>query len=190
MIACLAKIERVGIQGDIVECGVWRAGNIVLARKICPTRTCWLYDTFSGMTEPQMIDGESAIERYKNKTSEGRGWADVSLEEVKAGLAAVGVPDNDLLRFISGPVEQTLLDATNLPERIALLRLDTDWYSSTKIELEVLYPRLVTGGYLIIDDYNHWIGCKTATDEFFKWGGQLDSAVRIDGTAIRMRKGR
>jgi hypothetical protein len=61
-----------------------------------------------------------------------------------------------------------MLEEKNLPEQISILRLDTDWYTSTKIELEVLYKKLVKGGILIIDDYGHWQGARKAVDEYFK----------------------
>ena len=69
--------------------------------------------------------------------------------------------------FRQGDVADTLADASTLPEKISLLRLDTDWYESTKIELETLYPRLAKRGILIIDDYGQWAGQKQAVDEFF-----------------------
>lgn len=73
---------------------------------------------------------------------------------------------DDHLRFVVGPVEETLR-TEKIPQRIALLRLDTDWYESTRVELEVLLPRLSPGGVLIIDDYNHWAGSRRAVDEHF-----------------------
>jgi O-methyltransferase len=69
------------------------------------------------------------------------------------------VPINNI-NLIEGKVEETLLNEENLPSKISILRLDTDWYSSTKVELEILYPRLMSGGFLIIDDYGHFKGCK------------------------------
>jgi hypothetical protein len=74
----------------------------------------------------------------------------------------------DNIFLIKGNVEQTLLEEKNLPEKISILRLDTDWYASTKIELEMLYKRLVKGGILIIDDCGHWQGARKAVDEYFK----------------------
>lgn len=189
MAAAVRQIDEQGIRGDIVECGVWRGGNIILARMLSPDRVCWLYDTFTGMTAPQDIDvhlktGNKAAASYKKKMRRGDKWAGVSVDEVRANLAETGTLNEDKLRFVEGPVEETLLDNENLPEKIALLRLDTDWYQSTKIELEMLHPRLVTGGILIIDDYGHWAGARKAVDEYFK----KPLMEWIDYSAVRMVK--
>ncbi len=185
MASAIAKTRDV--PGDIVECGVWRGGNIILARKLAPERVCWLYDTFAGMTKPEAVDvnrgGHSALTSYAAKAN---GWARATLAEVKSYFEETGTFDEDKLRFVVGPVEQTLLDPANLPDEIAVLRLDTDWYASTKVELEVLYPRLVPGGILIVDDYGHWMGARRAVDEYF--GGAPPSMTRIDYTAISLVK--
>jgi O-methyltransferase len=183
---CLQTIEADGIAGDVVEAGVWRGGNIMAARVLAPARVCWLYDTFDGMTEPTELDrkpnGYPAINSYRAKTK-ARKWACVPLAEVRANFSAAELLDDRVLRFIVGPVELTLLDPANLPERIALLRLDTDWHASTKIELEVLFPRLIAGGWLIVDDYFHWQGCRRAVDDYF---GRFEP-IRIDDAAIALQ---
>ncbi|PWT99355.1 MAG: macrocin O-methyltransferase, partial [Terriglobia bacterium] len=148
------------------------------------SRTIWLYDTFEGMTEPTEADrihsGASAsallqaAREYERKES-SRVIAYASLEDVKANLARTGYP---LQRHIKGPVETTI--PLTVPERVALLRLDTDWYESTRHELEHLYPRLVPGGILIIDDYGWWQGARKAVDEYF--AGQAVYLHRIDTT--------
>jgi O-methyltransferase len=91
-------------------------------------------------------------------------WCIASLDDVRANLLSTGYPANQI-HFVPGKVEQTI--PKTLPERLALLRLDTDWYESTKHELEHLYPRLSNDGVLIIDDYGHWRGAREAVDEFF-----------------------
>ena len=91
-----------------------------------------------------------------------------SLYEVQQNLNNLSSNSDRKIKYIEGPVEKTLNYEKNLPEKISILRLDTDWYSSTKKELEILYPRLVKGGVLIIDDYGSWKGCKQAVDEFFE----------------------
>lgn len=178
------------IPGDIVECGVWKGGNIILARKVAPDRICWLYDTFSGMTEPKDVDvtksGRSAMQSYAAKLKDGRQWNGVSLDDVKKNFEETGTLDDSKLIFVVGPVEQTLLKPENLPARISVLRLDTDWHASTKIELEVLYPRLSPGGILIVDDYGHWRGARLAVDDYF--GDPAPEIKRIDYTAISLVK--
>jgi hypothetical protein len=175
-----AKEKR--LDGDFVECGVWRGGNILLYKLLNDfydlNKTIYVYDTFEGMTEPEDVDKDfygNSAKKYllTNLKSE-------NLENSHCFSTIDNVKKNILehtnlkkINFIIGPVEKTLLIKKNLPKKISVLRLDTDWYSSTKIELEVLYPRLVKGGVLIIDDYGTWYGSKKATDEYFfqkkKW---------------------
>lgn len=96
-------------------------------------------------------------------SDESSTWAAASTADVRDNLASTGYPAIGL-RFVEGPVERTI--PATVPGRLAVLRLDTDWYASTRHELEPLYPRLVPGGVLIIDDYGHWRGAATATDEY------------------------
>ena len=132
-------------------------------------RHYWLYDTFEGMqgvSEYDYRQGKHATESVKWRKGgfEGRNWCRADLEDVQANVWTV-LPENRV-HFIKGDVNQTLL-SSDLPDQIAFLRLDTDFYLSTKIELEVLYPRLVSGGYLVIDDYHSWDGARKAVDEYF-----------------------
>jgi len=196
--ACRLVDER-GIEGDVVECGVWRGGHIILARLVSPQRRCWLYDTFDGMPKPDPIldikvhdKGRPAMETWVSKTADGGKWAAASVEEVIKNLSDEGVWSNhpDKCRMIVGKVEETLLSRM-LPEKIALLRLDTDWYASTKIELKTLYPRLQTGGVLIVDDFGHWRGCRDACLWYFKkMGVEFETKLTwIDYTAVMFVKG-
>jgi hypothetical protein len=172
MIHALEAIDKKQVPGAVVECGVWRGGNIILARRVCPDRACWLYDTFHGMTKPSKFDvkrdGKSAIASYERKRTRGDRWAEASRWQVIENFMALDLWDADRMFLIEGDVEQTLRDANNLPDQIALLRLDTDWYASTRIELEILYPRLERGGILIVDDYGHWLGARKAVNDYFR----------------------
>lgn len=159
------------IAGAIVECGVWRGGSGLLAaltlRKLGVRRPIYLYDTFQGMTAPSTddvdVEGGRASDYIARYGDEGR-WCYASLEEVRATFERYGFGEEVVL--IAGDVADTL--ETDLPrEPIAVLRLDTDWYESTKLEMEILYPRLSTGGVLIVDDYGHWRGSRRAVDEYF-----------------------
>jgi hypothetical protein len=181
MVDSLAAIDQNNIPGDVVECGVWKAGNIILARKLSPHRVCWLYDTFTGMTEPGDVDVRQDGGRPPRKT----GWCAAPVGEVVEILWRTGVLDGILTRFVIGDVCNTLREHENVPDKIALLRLDTDWYASTKIELEVLYPKLQPGGILIVDDYGHWQGARKAVDEYF---GKDYPKTMIDYTACLIRK--
>lgn len=191
LISAVRYIEARGLDGDIVECGVWRGGSMMTAARTLlangtTSRGLWLFDTFEGMSRPtgqdiSLKDGKPAEERW-NAASTGAdraAWCDASLEDVTASMTISGYP-MDRVRFVKGKVEDTLRSAEPLPERIALLRLDTDWYLSTKAEMEILYPRLVPGGVLILDDYGHWAGSKQAVDEYFAERGVALLLNRID----------
>lgn len=159
------------VAGAIVECGVWRGGSALLAaltlRELGAERPIYRYDTFEGMTSPSALDidvdgghADDYIERYGDNGK--RCYA--GLEEVQATFTQHDFGAEVIL--IKGDVENTL--RTNAPsDSIALLRLDTDWYASTKLEMEILYPKLSDGGVLIIDDYGHWQGAQAAVDEYF-----------------------
>jgi O-methyltransferase len=168
-------LDSRGIPGDIVECGVWRGGNMMMvkaSRVASPIRRrLFLYDTFAGMTEPTDYDidslGRQSRPIHRKRKRDGHNsWAYASLDEVMENFRRLGLLDDDVI-FTQGPVEETLR-GDGLPDEIAILRLDTDWYESTKVELEVLYPRLVPGGVLIVDDYGSWLGAKKAVDEYFR----------------------
>ena len=140
-------IERAGIEGDVVECGVWRGGSMMaVARTLleigAPDRELYLYDTFAGMTEPSEMDtdrrGRTAMSQIKGLEPGGAGseWCNASLPDVEINLRKTGYPMGKV-HFVPGLVEETI--PQTIPERIAFLRLDTDWYESTKHELEHLY---------------------------------------------------
>ena len=179
----LKALDAANIAGDVVECGVWKGGHIIIARHVAPQRRCWLFDTFDGMTRPGKHDGEKAQAHWIGK--HGRKWAAVSEAEVLHHLNYEHAYDPDLITFVAGDVRQTL-HGDRLPDQIALLRLDTDFYDSTKIELEVLWPRIVRGGILIVDDYGHWPGCKKACQDYF--GDKIKHFEPIDYTAVQMVK--
>lgn len=165
------------IEGDFVECGVWRGGNSIIAadvfKRLSPHRGIYLFDTFAGMTEPTLydvknLDGKLATKKYKKAQKLNYNeWCYASLDDVRSSFNSYQLLNNNV-HFIEGDVLKTIIDSNNIPEKISVLRLDTDWYESTRIELDVLWPRLQIGGILIIDDYGHWDGARKAVDEFFK----------------------
>lgn len=179
-------LHKLAVDGDIVECGVWRGGAIMLARKLCPDRVCWLFDTFDGMPAPDVIDGEKARARYDAKTTTGRKWAAAAFDEVRGYFAEQGLLDESKLRFVRGQVERTLRREP-LPKRIAVLRLDTDWHASTAVALKVLYPRVVPGGVLVVDDFGHWQGAQKAVVDYFGVG-VVQRLHLIDYSAVALRK--
>lgn len=187
------------VPGAIVECGVWRGGCMMMAATQLlhhgvTDREIWLYDTFAGMTEPGELDvkakidpdGRTVMESARGtwtakRRDDGNDWCFASLDEVRGNLERTGYPD-DRLHYVQGDVAETLRH--ELPERIAILRLDTDWYESTRIELDALYPRLSVGGVLIVDDYGGWLGQQKAVDEYFAEHGpillnRIDRSCRV-----------
>ena len=173
--SCQYVIEN-NIPGDFVECGVWRGGNGILAKKVFEylgsNKNVWMFDTFQGMTAPTSVD-VAAITQVSaesnfldNQKDTHNEWCFASLEDVQKNCADAGL-DASSFRFIKGDVCDTLKKPKNIPTEISVLRLDTDWYESTKAELEILYPKLSDKGVLIIDDYGHWEGAKKAVDEYF-----------------------
>ena len=174
IIQAVKYILKNKIDGDLVECGVWKGGSIMamaLALKELgdTRREIYLYDTFSGMSTPTNVDisynGTPAQKIFYNHTisKDLVGLWGSSLEEVKSNIYSIGYPI-DKFHFIQGKVEDTLPE--NIPEKIALLRLDTDWYESTKHELIHLFPLLSNKGVIIIDDYGQWQGARKAVDEY------------------------
>ena len=163
------------IEGDFVECGVWRGGSMMAAALTLRSlkehsRQLHLFDTFEGMPPPTSKDkaftgqlAETILEQTERKEGPGV-WAIASHKDVEGNMQSTGYPA-ERIHLVKGKVEDTI--PKQAPEKIALLRLDTDWYESTKHELEHLYPRLAPNGVLIIDDYGHWVGAKQAVDEYF-----------------------
>jgi hypothetical protein len=179
---CLIKsieyLIKKKIKGDFVECGVWRGGNLILMQKMLNRLKnqkikIYGYDTFTGLTMPSIVDRPyhgrfSSLDRWKKrKRKKHVNWCYAGIDLVKQNILST-VPSKNNIKLIEGKVEDTLLKKSQLPKKIALLRLDTDWYKSTKTELEILYPLLSKGGVLIIDDYGHWKGARKAVDEYFK----------------------
>ena len=132
-------------------------------------RDLYLFDTFEGMPMPEDKDvdcnGKPAMDTFAEKqlTAASSTWANASLEDVTQAMKSTGYP-MEKVHFIKGLVEETIPEGA--PESIAFLRLDTDWYKSTKHELEHLYPLLKPRGILIVDDYGHFKGAQDAVDEY------------------------
>jgi len=162
-----------GICGDFVECGVYKGGQGALAAGIFKNRNqthrqVLLFDTYIGAPEPGINDfristGEAAINKWLESNE---GWMRAGVEEVTKNFTRLGVLTPNV-RFIPGDVRITMKDPGNVPNSIALLRLDTNQYDSTRAELEAFYPRLNHSGILIINDYGFWAGTKLAVDEYF-----------------------
>jgi O-methyltransferase len=179
-IECVNYISKFNIPGDIVEIGVWKGGSIMsmlLALENNKSiRDVHLYDTFAGMTKPTDLDNDKNKEIDITQNLFDNCYC--SIEEVKDNLTLIDYPE-DKLHYHKGDI----CENKTFPEKIALLRLDTDWYESTKYELENFYPLVVKGGIVIIDDYGHSEGCKKAVDEFLK-DKKLEHIYKIDYSGI------
>lgn len=180
-------VARAGVPGDVVECGVWRGGSMMvvaltLAELGVTDRDLYLFDTFTHMPFPGEEDvdlfGVPAADVY-DAASEAEAFRYLPLEAVQAALASTGYP-TERMHFVQGMVEETIPDAA--PAEIALCRLDTDWYASTAHEMAHLFPRIAPGGVLLIDDYGHFMGAKQAVDEHFAAHGPEVLLQRIDFT--------
>ncbi len=170
----IRHIVRNQVPGDLVECGVWRGGGaMAMARTLLECgereRNVYLYDTFGGMTMPGAKDlnylgthGLSLMQRSDKLA--GEIWSDASMDDVKSVVESVGY-DPGKIHCVKGRVEDTIPQFA--PERIAFLRLDTNWHRSTSHELQHLVPRVQPGGFILIDGYGYWRGCREAVDEYF-----------------------
>jgi hypothetical protein len=170
----IKKINYDKIKGDFVECGGWRGGNLILMKflndQYMLNRKIYGYDTFSGMTNPSKFDfdhrglhAQNMLKLSKKKNNIINHYCYATRDDVIQNIKNTCGYRN--IKLIQGNVLETL--KKEVPKKISILRLDTDYYESTKIELEVLYPLLESGGVLIIDDYGHWKGCQKAVDDYF-----------------------
>jgi O-methyltransferase len=180
-------LDRCGIPGDFVECGVWKGGSVGLmalahlAAGAPPTRTLHLFDSFAGLPEPRAeVDGDEAL-RYAGRRGDGKlesiDQCVGPLEDNRRLLEdEIGYPPG-LLRYHAGWFEETVPRDAPALGPIALLRLDGDWYESTRIVLAHLYAKVAPAGVVVVDDYGHWQGCKRAVDEFLR---DLDEPVLLN----------
>lgn len=197
LLQSVRHIVRHRIPGDIVECGVWRGGSMMLvARTLLElgevSRDLYLYDTFEGMSAPTEADQDFASRSAASRLdadqpikAESGVWAISGLDEVRRNMASTGYPA-EKIHFIQGKVEETI--PGRVPGQIAILRLDTDWYESTAHELTHLYPRLISGGVMIIDDYGFWKGARKAVDEFLAQSQDRLLLHRIDNSGRALVK--
>jgi len=177
-------VVRNRIPGDFVECGVYKGGSTMAAaltfKRLGDTpRTLHLFDTFEGMVAPTAADRKVGTGALASELLQADSHFKMisPLSEVERNMATTGYPA-ERIRYIKGKVEDTLLQSA--PASIAILRLDTDWYESTRHELVHLYPRLSVGGVLIVDDYGYWEGARKAVDEYFASLSNPPLLCRID----------
>ena len=183
------------IPGDFIECGVWRGGSSMAAALALKelgdeSRELWLYDTYEGMSAPTDEDvdvaGQSADTKFSQRqlTDDSSEWCRSPIDDVRQNLESTGYPA-EKVHFIKGKVQDTI-PGTMPSGPVAILRLDTDWYESTRHEMQHLYPALVKNGVLILDDYGYWQGARKAVDEYFATHNIRPLMGRVDfaGRAI------
>ncbi|HMH53257.1 MAG TPA: TylF/MycF/NovP-related O-methyltransferase [Candidatus Acidoferrum sp.] len=182
-------VVRARIPGDIVETGVWRGGGMmVVAHTLLlmgdVSRRLILFDTFEGHPRPDPdvdVDlwGNRAVDEWQRHQAQDppAAWGKVPVDEARANMARTGYPMDHVV-LVKGRLEDTAVP--HAPAAVALLRLDTDWYESTRVGLSVLYPRLADHGVLIVDDYGHYRGQRQAVDEYFAAEGPAPLLNRVD----------
>jgi O-methyltransferase len=184
--ALIVDIATCGLAGDLVETGVWRGGASIFMRAVLKvvgdtSRRVWVCDSFAGLPRPDAEEYPADAGDYHWSFPE----LAVPLEQVKANFARYGLLD-DQVRFLPGWFRDTLPDAPI--ERLSLLRLDGDLYESTHVALEALYPKLSSGGYLVVDDYGAIAACRRAVDDYRARNAIDDPIHEIDWTGVYWRR--
>lgn len=151
-----AEADRTGVAGALVDCGVWNGGSTILLSDGSPLREVWAFDSFEGLPAPVEADGPGSAAW----TGECLGAEDM----LRAGFAKYASPER--LHVVKGWFEDTLAQHADEIGPIAVLHADGDWYESVLLTLQALYPKVQSGGFIVIDDYGHWVGAQRATDEF------------------------
>lgn len=173
---CLRSALNSGVEGDFVECGVWRGGASIYARTVlnllgAQDRTVWLADSFEGFP---VLKPEDALD----PSLTGASVAIVPLDEVKQNFARFELLD-DNVKFLKGWFCDTLPGAPI--KKIAVLRLDGDYYSSTMDSLNGLYDRVEHMGYIIVDDFHGFKSCERAIGDFCSARGIKPNFMTIEG---------
>jgi O-methyltransferase len=183
---CIEDVLANNVPGCFVETGVWRGGSAILAKALfrshgADDRIVWCCDSFEGMPIPSQKD----ISLQSDSDFSDRSFLVATLDQVKANFAKFGLLD-DNVRFLKGWFCDTLPTAPVGP--IAVLRMDGDLYDSTMDALKNLFDKVSPGGYVIVDDYKSWKGCRQAVDEFRKKHGIDDKIIDIDAHAVYWQK--
>ena len=183
----ISEVERLGLNGDVVECGVWNGGAAsMIARGYADAgkkvkRTIWLFDSFEGFPPPGQRDKKSEVECYFQGLCKG------AIDNVRDIFSKMGVSMDDV-KIVKGWLNATL--KVEIPKEIALLHVDTDWYDSVKAPLDHLYSRVVPGGFIVVDDYWFHEGCKAAVGDFIKeqkLEGKI-TLIKVDRSAVYFQK--
>lgn len=177
------EADSLKLQGDIVECGVFHGGSAAVmayaSRKSVFRRDIWLFDSFEGMPRPTEKDDPEAFKQFHGVWNKG----DVS--KVKQIFEELKIPQKRV-HIVKGWFQDTF-PSVEIP-RITILHIDANWYESVKLSLSKFYDNVVPRGYIVIDDYGCWEGCKLATDEFINSRKLSVKLLRIDPAAYYFQK--
>ena len=188
-------IEKNKIEGAFVECGVYKGGCIAVMAYVADRarsgRKIWLFDSFEGLPEPSKKDGAKA-KKYATNRNSGK-LSSINecvgrIQDVKKILFSKLKIDKKNVIIKKGWFQNTLPEVKESIGRISILRLDGDWYDSTKCCLDNLFNNVVPGGYIILDDYGAWEGCKKATDKFLTESKLNVELKKVDYTCVYFQK--
>jgi hypothetical protein len=177
------EVEKRGVPGDVVECGVWNGGSAAILafaiRHSASGRLLWLFDSFQGLPAPSPEDGQAAREQFRAD------WCRGDPTCVAAALQKSGL-GGERVRVVPGWFQEVFPRIQI--DRIALLHIDADWYESVKLCLEKFYGAVTPGGYIVLDDYGHWEGCRRAAEEFLETRGLRVDVRSVDATGRYFQK--
>ena len=162
------------LPGDIVECGSWRGGMSGAMAVVAPGHHSVVFDSFEGLPDAQLIDGPVAV----NWSTNVRSYDNCSADEasVHAAMSRANARDYEIIK---GWFAETIPEWAAKGRPIAILRLDGDWYDSTMVCLKNLFPLVLPGGGIIIDDYYTWDGCSRAVHDYLS---SVEAVERIRST--------
>ena len=185
----LANLElaevTLSIPGAVVECGTWRGGMIAgIADLLGPDRNYHLYDSFEGLPPAKEIDGPAALEWQNDFHSPS--YHDNCTAEQRFAEEAMGLSKAKNVVIHKGWFEQSL-GGSHFHQPIALLRLDADWYESTMTCLENLFPKVVRGGHILVDDYYTWDGCARAVHDYLSKNSRTERIREYNGVCYLVR---
>lgn len=183
---CIRTIHEEGVPGDLLEAGVWRGGAAIFMRAMLQEldvkdRTVWLADSFAGLPPPD----PATFPADRGNTLHTLKILRVGSDEVRSNFRKYDLLDEQV-KFLEGWFEDTLPSAPI--SELALLRLDGDMYGSTIVALAALYPKVTTGGFVVVDDYHAFPACKKAVDHYRSEQGITDDIIAIDNESVYWRR--
>lgn len=183
-------LNSADIEGDFMEIGTWKGGalGMALLSDKTNTRNVIGFDTFEGHNKPGVdefdVRGQNMQKRWEENNSSGLKWAQADFTACKAFLEELSSNSPNRVNLIKGDIKLT--SENFIPRKLAILRIDCDWYPESLVSLKVFWPNLVSGGFLILDDYGHHSGQKKAFEEYFK--NQPQKITHVDYSCITIQK--